>query len=73
MAYKEFALYNVAGAVLWTFLFAVGGFLFGNLPFVQKNLPVVMIAIVAVSVLPLILEILEARREAARPKPAGSG
>ncbi len=74
MAYKEFAMFNVAGAVLWTFLFAVGGFLFGNLPFVQQNLPLVMIAIVLVSVLPLILEILEARRESQRgSKPGNAG
>lgn len=72
MAYKEFAAFNVAGALLWTFLFAVGGFLFGNLPFVQQNLPIVMIAIVLVSVLPLGLEILEARREGNKSGPPGA-
>ena len=69
MAYREFAAFNVAGALLWTFLFAVGGFLFGNLPFVQQNLPIVMKAIVLVSVSPLILEVLEARRKSSKADP----
>ena len=72
MAYKEFAIFNVAGALLWTFLFAVGGYWFGNLKFVQQNLPAVMIGIVIVSVLPLILEIFEARRESSKPNVAGA-
>ncbi|KAK9836612.1 hypothetical protein WJX74_004344 [Apatococcus lobatus] len=72
MAYREFAAFNVAGAIVWTLLFAVGGFLFGNLPFVQRNLPVVMIAIVLVSVLPLVLEVLEARRESSKAGPTGA-
>ncbi len=41
MPYGQFALYNVAGAVLWVVLFVGGGFCFGNLPFVQASVEAV--------------------------------
>ena len=63
---NRFAAYNVAGALLWTVLFVGAGFFFGNLPVVQHNFTLVVLGIVAVSVVPVLLEVLAARREAAR-------
>lgn len=57
--------YNIGGAVLWSVLFVGAGYLFGNLPFVQHNFTAVVLAIVAVSVLPVIYEIWAARKEEA--------
>lgn len=51
---------------------AGAGFFFGNLPFVQKNFTLVVLAIVAVSVVPVIYEIIVARREAAESAAKGS-
>jgi membrane protein DedA with SNARE-associated domain len=51
MKYKEFALYNIGGALLWTFLFVGAGFFFGNIPAVQHNFTLVVLAIVLVSVI----------------------
>ena len=65
MQYAQFALYNVVGAVVWTGLFVGAGFFFGNLPAVQHNFTLVVLAIVAVSVLPVLWEVYQARREAA--------
>ena len=65
MEYPKFAQYNVAGAALWVGLFTGAGFFFGNLPFVQHNFTLVVLAIVALSVLPIVYEIIAARREAA--------
>lgn len=59
----RFALYNVLGALVWTVLFLGAGFFFGNLPIVQHNFTLVVLGIVAVSVLPVILEVLAARKE----------
>ena len=59
----RFGLYNVGGALLWTLLFVGAGYFFGNLPFVQHNFTLVVLAIVAVSVLPIVFEVLAARRE----------
>ena len=63
MAYGEFALYNVVGAVVWTVGFVGAGFFFGNLPFVQHNFTLVVLAIVAVSIVPIVIELIQARRE----------
>lgn len=65
MAYQKFAAYNVFGAIVWTLLFTGVGFFFGNLPFVEKNFSAVVLGIVAVSVLPVVFEVIAARREEA--------
>ncbi|GMH33723.1 hypothetical protein BSKO_01557 [Bryopsis sp. KO-2023] len=63
MSYDKFAAYNVVGAIVWTLLFCGAGFFFGNLPFVEKNFSAVVLAIVVVSVLPVIYEVWSARKE----------
>eukprot|EP00879_Flechtneria_rotunda_P001596 GHRR01001756.1.p1 GENE.GHRR01001756.1~~GHRR01001756.1.p1 ORF type:complete len:330 (+),score=102.76 GHRR01001756.1:102-1091(+) len=71
MSYSRFAMYNVGGALLWTLLFLGAGYFFGNLPVVQHNFTLVVLGIVAVSVVPVVLEVLEARKE--QQGPAGGG
>jgi membrane-associated protein len=73
MSYLKFAFYNVIGAVVWTVLFVGAGFFFGNLPVVQKNFTLVVLGIVAVSVVPVVLEVLAVRREAAARRGGGAG
>ncbi len=63
MHYRTFIAYNVGGAVLWVTLFLYAGYFFGALPFVQENFGVVAIAIIVVSVLPMVVEFIRARRE----------
>ncbi|MDX2000259.1 MAG: DedA family protein [Thermoanaerobaculia bacterium] len=64
MSYKTFSLYNVVGGLLWVFLCTLGGYLFGNLPFVRENFSLVILGIIAVSLLPAVIEILRARAAA---------
>mgnify|MGYP000682549145 CR=1 FL=1 len=66
MNYSKFVFYNVAGALLWNGLFIFAGYLFGNLPFVKKNFELVILAVIFLSVLPIVFEAWKARREAAR-------
>lgn len=61
-----FAVYNVVGAFVWTLLFVGAGYFFGNLPAVQHNFTLVVLGIVVMSVLPIIYEVYQAKREAAR-------
>ena len=61
------------GALIWTVLFVGAGFFFGNLPVVQHNFTLVVLGIVAVSVVPVALEVLAARREAAQGGGGGPG
>ncbi|CAL5222281.1 g4620 [Coccomyxa viridis] len=63
MPYAEFGAYNVAGALLWTIMFVGAGFFLGNLPAVKHNFTLVVLGIVAVSVLPIVFEIIMTRRE----------
>ncbi|CAL8465294.1 g4829 [Coccomyxa elongata] len=70
MPYSEFGAYNVGGALLWTALFVGAGYFFGNLPFVQHNFTLVVLAIVAVSVLPIVFEVISAQREAKKGQSA---
>lgn len=62
MSYPKFIFYNVAGAVLWVGLFVLGGYFFGNIPVVRENFTLVILAIIAISVLPVAVEALRARR-----------
>lgn len=65
MNYPRFLAYNVVGAVAWVGLFVLGGYLFGNLPAVRENFPLVIMGIIAVSVLPMVIEWIKARKGAA--------
>ena len=66
MDYKHFITYNLFGGVLWVTLFTFGGYFFGNLPFVKENFSLVVIAIIVISVLPAVYEVLKERM---RPMP----
>jgi len=66
MTYGRFLSYNVIGGILWVFVCVLGGYFFGNLPFVKKNFSLVILAIIVVSVLPAVVEFVKHRREAAR-------
>ena len=56
MSYRRFAMYNVLSAVLWVSVCLGAGYAFGNFPIVKKNLSVVVLAIIFVSVIPLVIE-----------------
>jgi membrane-associated protein len=62
MSYPKFIVYNVVGAVLWVVLFVLGGYFFGNIPTVRDNFTLVILAIIAISVVPIVFEALRARR-----------
>ncbi len=64
MRYGYFITYNVVGGIVWTALFIFGGYFFGNLPFVEENFSLVVIAIILISVLPAVYEYIKGRREA---------
>jgi len=60
MTYSKFALYNVSGAFLWVGIFLGGGYYFGGLEVVQKNMKLVILGIIVVSVLPIVWEFAKA-------------
>ena len=68
MSYRHFAAYNVIGALVWVLLFTYAGYLFGDLPIVQENLKLLIVAIIVVSILPGVIEIWRHKRAAAKEK-----
>jgi membrane-associated protein len=62
MSYRRFAIYNVTGAIAWVVIGVYAGYLFGNLEIVKKNFSLIIIAIVAISLLPAVVEYWRARR-----------
>jgi membrane-associated protein len=64
MTYSTFAFYNVTGAIIWVGICALGGFAFGNVPIVRDNFTLVALGIVAVSMLPLVIEYIRHRMQA---------
>jgi membrane-associated protein len=65
MSYPSFAFYNVAGAIAWVGVCVGSGYVFGNVPVVRDNFSLVALGIVAVSLLPMVVEYLRHRRRAA--------
>ncbi len=64
MRYPRFFLYNVVGALVWVLSITILGHIFGNLPVIKENFHLVVVAIIAVSFLPILIEYIKARREA---------
>jgi membrane-associated protein len=62
MAYGRFFTYNVLGGFLWVVGFLLAGYWFGNLPVVRDNFSLVIVAIILLSVLPLVYEFWKSRR-----------
>lgn len=67
MNYLKFITYNIIGGTLWVTICLFAGYLFGNLPFVQKNFSLVILAILFISVLPAVIEILRNRFNSKKP------
>lgn len=53
---RKFLPFDIAGGILWITLLTLAGYLFGQHPFVQKNYEMVILAIVFISVLPMLIE-----------------
>ncbi|QQS09417.1 MAG: VTT domain-containing protein [Phycisphaerales bacterium] len=62
MNYSKFVLYNISGAVLWIGVCIGAGYLFGNIPWVNANFEAVIIGIIVVSLIPVAVEWVLARR-----------
>jgi membrane-associated protein len=62
MSYGYFITWNMIGGISWVALFTLLGYFFGNIPFVQKNFEMVIIAIVLISLVPAVSEGLKMRK-----------
>jgi membrane-associated protein len=70
MNYSKFFLYNVLGAILWIGVCVGAGWYFGNIEWVKKNFEAVVLGIIVVSVIPVFVEIIIAKRADAAARKA---
>jgi len=61
MKYPKFIAYNIIGALAWVGIFLYAGYFFGNIPSVRKNFTILIMAILVISVLPIVWEVWKAR------------
>jgi membrane-associated protein len=64
MSYVRFALWNVSGAIVWIISLTLAGYYFGQIPIVKENFEIVILAIIGISVMPIVIEYLRAGRAA---------
>ena len=62
MTYRKFLAFNVVGAAAWVASLAYAGYLFGNIPWVKDNLAWIVVAIVIVSLVPIVVQYVKERR-----------
>jgi membrane-associated protein len=67
MSYRKFLAYNVVGAVTWIASLVYSGYLFGNIPWVKANLTFIVLAIVAISLIPAVSTFIQERRSRRQP------
>lgn len=68
MPYGFFIRWNLIGGVTWVGIFTLLGYFFGNIPFVQKNFELVIVAIILISLVPVVIEAIKARQEIQKSK-----
>jgi membrane-associated protein len=63
MTYTRFSMFNLTGAIGWVGSLTLAGYWFGNLPWVQKNLTLVIVGIIVISLVPLFVGWLQHRKQ----------
>jgi membrane-associated protein len=61
MNYAKFLCFDIPGGLAWVGIFLFGGYKFGGYEFVQKRFHIVVLAIIIVSVMPMVVEVIRAR------------
>ena len=68
MHYYYFMVYNLIGGAAWVALFCYAGYFFGDLPVVQENLKLLIVAIIVISILPAMIEVVRAKIKSKKQK-----
>jgi membrane-associated protein len=73
MHYRTFLIFNVIGGALWGCGVTILGYFLGQIAFVKSNIEFILVGIVAISVIPIAVEVLRGRRRAAKQPTPGAG
>ena len=69
MKYKKFLSFDILGGALWIFSLTFAGYFLGEIPWIRKNIELVALGIIFISVIPIIIGIL--KRSPSRPPQKG--
>lgn len=72
MHYPVFLMYNILGGIIWVNIFTLLGYWFGNIPWVKDHFSIMILGIIAVSVTPVLIDVIQALRHKEDDKPATS-
>jgi membrane-associated protein len=61
MTYIRFILYNIVGGIVWVLGLVLAGYFFGNIPLVKNNFSLIILAIIVISVMPIITGLMRKR------------
>lgn len=64
MNYRKFLTFDVLGGVLWIGSLTFAGYFLGEIPWIRKNIELVALGIIFISVLPIVFEIAKAKMSA---------
>ncbi len=63
MSYPRFLAFDIGGGIFWVCGFGLLGYFFGNAPVVKQNFGLVIVAVILLSLVPILVEVLRARSE----------
>lgn len=69
MTYVRFLSYSIAGAILWVGLCVFAGYFFAGVEVVEKNFSIAALAVVAISIVPMVVEVIKHKRELKKTRP----
>ncbi len=61
MKYKKFLSFDILGGGIWIFSLTFAGYFLGEIPWIRKNIELVALGIIFISVIPIILGIVKAK------------
>jgi len=64
MHYPRFLAFNVIGGLLWVLIATLAGYYLGKIPLIRQNFEKALLGVIFISILPLILQVVKARRPA---------
>jgi membrane-associated protein len=68
MPYRTFLTFNLLGGLLWTFGVTLLGYFLGNVAWIKEHLELAILGIVALSIVPILIEVLRSRRAGAKAR-----
>jgi membrane-associated protein len=65
MPYRTFVMFNILGGFMWSFGVILLGYFLGQVDVIANHLELAILSVVAISLLPIVIEVLRARRKRA--------